>query len=85
MMILKVTQKQSFTPSLEDSFFEKPERGVKLTAPSLLRVKPFEYYNLHQIRYYNETLVKRKAFLRTHGCKNTFYENTALQITPGDR
>ena len=85
MMILKVTQKQSLTPSLEDTFLEKPEWGVKLTAPSLLRVTSFEYYNLHQIRYYNKILVKRKAFLRTHGYKNTFYENTALQITPGDR
>ena len=74
MMILKVTQKQGFTPSLEDTFLEKPERGVKFIAPSLLRVKSFEYYNLHQIRYYNEIPVKRKAFLRKHGYKNTFYQ-----------
>ena len=37
MIISKVTKNQSFTLSLEDTFFEKPYGGLKLT--SLFRVK----------------------------------------------
>ena len=37
---LKVTKKQGFTISQEDTFLEKPQRGFKLTPkPSLLRAK----------------------------------------------
>ena len=41
MIILKVTKNQSFTLSLEDTFFETPQGGgVKLTPlPSRIRVK----------------------------------------------
>ena len=48
MIILKVTTNQGFTPSLEDTILEKTQGGggrrgeggrVKLTSPSLLRVK----------------------------------------------
>ena len=34
MIILKVTKKQGFIIIIEDTFFEKPQGGVKLTAPS---------------------------------------------------
>ena len=33
MIILKVTENQSFTLTLEYTFFEKPQEGVKLTTP----------------------------------------------------
>ena len=42
MIILKVTKHQGFTLSLEDTFSEKPQGGIKLSSlpsPSLLRVK----------------------------------------------
>ena len=32
-MILKVTKNQSFTFSLEDAFFEKPQGGFKMAPP----------------------------------------------------
>ena len=38
-IILKVTKSQGFTLSLEDTFFKKPQEGVKLTPPSRFRVK----------------------------------------------
>ena len=34
-IILKVTKNEGFTLSLEDTFFEKPQGGVKLIAPLL--------------------------------------------------
>ena len=37
-IILKVTKNQGFTLSLEDTFFEKPQRGFKLTPPRRFRV-----------------------------------------------
>ena len=37
--ILRVTKKQGFTLSLEDTFFGKSQGGVKLTASSRVRVK----------------------------------------------
>ena len=37
--ILKVTKKQDFTLLLEDTIFEKLQRGVKLTPPSRFRIK----------------------------------------------
>ena len=44
MIMLKVTKTQSFTLSLEDTFFEKPQRGgegVKLThPPAVLGLSP---------------------------------------------
>ena len=33
MITLKVTKNQSFTPSLEDTFSEKPQGGVRLIRP----------------------------------------------------
>ena len=36
IITLKVTKKQGFTLSLEDTFLEKPGRGVKLTTPLFL-------------------------------------------------
>ena len=38
MIILNVTKKQWFTFYLEDTFFEKPQVGVKSTSPRLFRV-----------------------------------------------
>ena len=39
-IILKVTKKQGFTLSLEDTFFEKPQGGGQIdTPPSRFRVK----------------------------------------------
>ena len=40
-IILKVTKNQGFSLSVEDKFFEKPQGGIKLTAPppSRFRVK----------------------------------------------
>ena len=34
MIILKVTKNQGLTLSLEDTFFKKPQEGVKLTPPT---------------------------------------------------
>ena len=34
-IILKVTKNQGFTLSLEGTFFEKPQGGVKLTPPAV--------------------------------------------------
>ena len=41
-IILKVRKNQGFTLSLEDTFFEKPQGGVKLTPspPAVLGLKP---------------------------------------------
>ena len=39
MIILKVTKKQGFTLSLEDTFFEKPQGEVKLIPPAVLGLK----------------------------------------------
>ena len=36
MIILKVTKKQSFTLSLEDTFFKKPQGELKLIPPVVL-------------------------------------------------
>ena len=42
MIILKVTKKQGFTLSLEDTFFEKQqEKGDQIEPPSRFRVKHF--------------------------------------------
>ena len=42
MIILKATIKQSFTLSLEDTVFEKPQGRVKLTPnPFVLRLSKF--------------------------------------------
>ena len=38
MIVLKVTKKQSFTLSLEDTFLEKPTEGVKLAGSGLSHV-----------------------------------------------
>ena len=38
MIILKVAKSQCFTFYLEDTFFEKPQVGVKSTSPRLFRV-----------------------------------------------
>ena len=42
-IISKVTKKQGFTLSLEDTFFEKPQGGVRLT-PQPFRVKSARYF-----------------------------------------
>ena len=39
MMIVKVTKTRGFTLSLEDTFFEKQQGGVKLTPPAVLGLK----------------------------------------------
>ena len=36
MIILKVTKRQGFTLSLEDTFFEKPQRGQIDPPPAVL-------------------------------------------------
>ena len=41
-IVLKVTKKQGFILSLEDTFFEKPQGGVKLTPSAILRLKSFQ-------------------------------------------
>ena len=41
MIILKVTKKQGFTLSLEDTFFEKPQEGGQIDRPSRFRVKKY--------------------------------------------
>ena len=50
MIILKVKKKQCFALYLEDTLFEKPQVGVKLTSPSLLRVNLYcQYLNLQHL------------------------------------
>ena len=39
MMIVKVTKTRGFTLSLENTFFEKQQGGVKLTPPAVLGLK----------------------------------------------
>ena len=39
MIILKGTKKQGFTVSLDDTFFEKPQEGFKLTAQAVLGLR----------------------------------------------
>ena len=39
MIVLKVTEKQGFTPSLENTVLEKPQMRVKLTPASLFKVQ----------------------------------------------
>ena len=47
MIILKVTKKQCFALYLEDTLFDKPQEGVKLTSLSLFRVNQYcQYFNL---------------------------------------
>ena len=45
MIILKVTKNQGFTLSLEDKFFEKPQRGSDLPCPSCFRVNADLYFS----------------------------------------
>ena len=57
MMILKVTKTQGFTLSLEDTFFEKQQGGVKLTPPIRFRVKNFAKFmekHLCQSLFFNK-------------------------------
>ena len=54
MIILKVTKNQGFTISVEDTFFEKPQRGVKLTPfpPAVLGLnKSFGRIIFHKIYF----------------------------------
>ena len=64
MIILKVTKKQGFNLSLEDTFFEKPQ-GVQLTHPTgRFRVNhpiPNSEFNL-LILWYNPTHSFTKIF-----------------------
>ena len=41
MIILKVTKKQGFTLSLEDTFFEKPQGRGQTDSPNRFRLKRF--------------------------------------------
>ena len=43
MIVLKVTKKQRFTPSLEDAFLGKPQRG---TAGGGVKIDPFSLFRL---------------------------------------
>ena len=48
-IILKVTKNQSFTCSLEDTFFRKTTGGVKLTLPNSFKFKKKVIYSPTQI------------------------------------
>ena len=53
-IILKVIKNQAFTLSLEDTFFEKPQTGVKMTPPLpailVLKLHIFLYFHTkHQV------------------------------------
>ena len=41
VVMLKATKKQGLTLSIENAVSEKPQGGVRLTTPSLLRVNEF--------------------------------------------
>ena len=41
MIILKVTRKQGFTLSLEDTFFEKPQEEGQIDRPTRFKVKNY--------------------------------------------
>ena len=43
MITLKVTKIQGFTPSLKDTFFEKPQGGgFKMMPPAVLGLRPVD-------------------------------------------
>ena len=42
MIISKVTKKQSFTLSLENTFYEKPQEGSQIGAPTYLGLTFFQ-------------------------------------------
>ena len=51
-IILKVTKKQDFTLSIEDTFFEKPQEVVKLTpSPSRFRVNVGNKYKSRELEH----------------------------------
>ena len=61
MIILKVTKKQCFALYLEDTLFDKPQEGVKLTSLSLFRVNQYcQYFNLPT---FNQSSQSNQLFL----------------------
>ena len=61
MIILKVTKKQCFALYPEDTLFDKPQEGVKLTSLSLFRVNQYcQYFNLPT---FNQSSQSNQLFL----------------------
>ena len=70
MIILKVTKKQGFTLSLEDTFFKKPHGGSNLPS-SRFRVKTLLHHNIFQDNLF-KTASFRNSFQKESVVKSGF-------------
>ena len=85
---LKVTKRQRFTLSLENTFLEKPQRDIKLTHPAphplpiffkLKKIKTLQkWYTAYHHNFFQA--LSRKFRLRILGYSEKFGENIKLQV-----
>ena len=86
---LKVTKKQRFTLSLENTFLEKPQRDIKLTHPAphplpiffkLKKIKTLQKWYTAAYHHNFFQALSRKFRQRILGYSEKFGENIKLQV-----